>query len=104
MVRIDISAEPATPPEEGVKVHVRKGADMERILMMPKEYEGREVECCEDCPFFVDGAYYEYGVSCNVGGAPHETKFAPNAGAFAVGKTTIPENCPLPKAKDKESD
>ena len=27
MVRIDISAEPATPPEQGVKVHVRKKAD-----------------------------------------------------------------------------
>ncbi len=27
MVNIDISAEPATPPEEGVIVHVRKGED-----------------------------------------------------------------------------
>jgi hypothetical protein len=28
MSRINISAEPATPPEQGVKVHVRKGAEM----------------------------------------------------------------------------
>ena len=27
MVNIDISAEPAAPPEEGVIVHVRKGED-----------------------------------------------------------------------------
>ena len=28
-MKIDISAEPATPPEQGVKVHVRKGKDMD---------------------------------------------------------------------------
>jgi DNA-directed RNA polymerase subunit M/transcription elongation factor TFIIS len=27
-MKIDISAEPATPPETGVKVHVRKGAEI----------------------------------------------------------------------------
>jgi hypothetical protein len=26
-MKIDISAEPATPPEQGVKVHVRKGKE-----------------------------------------------------------------------------
>ena len=29
MPKIEISAEPAAPPEAGVKVHVRKGEDMD---------------------------------------------------------------------------
>jgi hypothetical protein len=30
-MKIDITAEPATPPEQGVKVHVRKGTNMIEI-------------------------------------------------------------------------
>jgi hypothetical protein len=103
-MKFDISAEPAAPPEAGVIVHVRKGEDMGRILVMPKRYEGRHIEYCEDCPFFNDGAGYEYGVGCGVGGSPEFTTSAPSPRGLTVEITTIPDDCPLPEFSDEESD
>jgi len=47
MVKIDISAEPAAPPEAGVKVHVRKGEDMingKNGVISERRYDGWAVE------------------------------------------------------------
>lgn len=76
---------------------------MKILNKLPESVQGMEIHYCDDCPFFDNGAGYEYGHVCQIGASSGNIVRVKclcydNKSTWETNQCEIPRDCPLQDA------